>query len=171
MNRTAAQIERVLTEIQDKLRWPAAVLLFLMALLTTVDVIGRYVFSKPIKGNIDIQEMMMVLIIFLGVGYCTIKERQTNADVLISRLPKRTRAITGTVTWFLCTVTFGLIAWQITRWGIGELISPTRATYLLAIKQGPYIMVAALGCILVCISSLVNFFRYLAQAQSLKESK
>jgi TRAP-type C4-dicarboxylate transport system permease small subunit len=171
VNRFGVRIERAIDLVLDKIRWLAAGLLFLMGLLTTVDVIGRYVFHKPIKGNIDIQELMMVVIIFLGVGYCTLKERNASADVVLSRLARHTRAILGVITWFLCTAIYGLISWQITKWGLSEISSPTRASYLLAIKQWPYISVAALGCITVCVASLANFFRSLAQVRARREPK
>ena len=171
VNKFGGRIERAIDEVLDKLRWPAAGLLFLMGLLTVVDVVGRYVFLKPVKGNIDIQELMMVVIIFLGVGYCTLKGRHANADVIISRLSGHTQAILSIITWLLSAVIYGLISWQITKWGLGEISSPTRASYLLAIKQGPYILVAALGSITVCVASLANVFRSLARVLAGEEHR
>jgi C4-dicarboxylate transporter, DctQ subunit len=159
------RIERIFEAFTDKLRWPAAALLFSMALLTAADVTGRY-FKHSIQGNIDIQEYMMVLIVFLGVGYATLKERHANADIVVTRLRSRPRAVLGVVTWFICAVTAALLAWQMTGWGVREISSPTRASILLALVQWPAILVAAFGCILMCITSLLNTFRYLVRAMN-----
>ncbi len=167
---TAHKIERILRTILDKIRWPAAGLLILMALMTTVDVTGRALFSHPLRGDNEIQEVMMLLIVFLSAGYCTYMGQQASADVVIVHLPKRTRAIVETVTWSLCAIIFGLISWNVAKIGWVETINPlNRATMLLRIPYGPFILVAALGCIFVCISSLVNCYRSIIKAQSRKD--
>jgi TRAP-type C4-dicarboxylate transport system permease small subunit len=164
-------VERGLTEVLDKIRWPGAITLFLMALLTTADVIGRYIFLKPILGNSEIQQVMMVTIIFLGLGYCTIKARHANADIVISHLSERLKAILGSITWFLSAAIFGLISWQVTQWGWSEVLSPTRVSQLLLIRHGPFIMVAAFGCIAICLGSLVNFFHSFDQLRAREVNK
>lgn len=174
-NRSAANrplaIEYWLTEVMDKIRWPAAIALFLMGLLTTIDVIGRYVFMKPILGNSEIQELMMVVIVFLAMGYCTLQARHASADILVNRLSKHMQAILGSITWFLSAAIFGLIFWQATRWGWNEILSPTRVTMLLLIKEGPFILVSAFGCLAICLGSLVNFFHALNDIRAGEEAK
>jgi TRAP-type C4-dicarboxylate transport system permease small subunit len=164
INKIGGTIERGIREVLDKIRWPAAITLFLMALLTTADVIGRYIFSSPISGTNEIEELMMVVVVFLAMGYCTLEGRQSYASVVVSHLSERTRAMADSVTSFLAAVIFSLIFWQTAIWGWGEAMSPAgRATWLLLIPQGPFMLVAALGCLLVCFASLVNFFRSLAR--------
>jgi TRAP-type C4-dicarboxylate transport system permease small subunit len=151
--------------VLDKVRWPSAAILFLMAVYTTADVIGRYAFMHPLSGTIEIQELMMVLVVFLAIGYCTLEGRQSYASVVVSHLSMRTRAILGSVTWFLTMALFGLIFWQTSIWGWGQATSPSgRATGLLYIPEGPFMLVAAIGCLMVCLASLVNFFHSLAKA-------
>jgi TRAP-type C4-dicarboxylate transport system permease small subunit len=113
----------------------------------------------------------MVIIIFLGVGYCTIKARHANADIVITHLSKQAQAILGAITWLLSAAIFGLISWQVTRWGWSEVLSPTRVSQLLIIKQGAYIMVSAFGCIAICLGSLVNFIHSLSQIRAREEIK
>jgi len=164
-------IERWLIEVTDKIRWPAAVALLLMGLLTTADVIGRYVFLNPIPGNSEIQELMMVVIIFLAMGYCTLQARHASADIIVSRVSRRARAILGSITWFLSAAIFGLIFWQVTGWGWSEILSPTRVTMLLLIKEGPFILVSAFGCLAICLGSLVNFFHALNDIRAGEEAR
>jgi TRAP-type C4-dicarboxylate transport system permease small subunit len=164
-------IEHWLNEIMDKIRWPAAIVLFLMGLLTTADVIGRYVFLKPILGNSEIQELMMVVIIFLAMGYCTLKARHASADIVITHVSKRTQAILGSITWFLSAAIFALISWQAMRWGLKEIQSPSRVTMLLLIKEGPFILISAFGCLAICLGSLVNFVNALKRIPVSQEEK
>ena len=41
--------------------------LFLMMLLTAIDVAGRYVFNKPLQGGLELTEMMLAALIYCGL--------------------------------------------------------------------------------------------------------
>lgn len=45
----------------------SATVLFLMMLITAVDVIGRYVFNKPLNGGFEMTEMMLAALIYCGL--------------------------------------------------------------------------------------------------------
>ena len=47
----------------------SATVLFLMMMITAVDVIGRYVFNKPLAGGFEITEMLLAALIFVTYGY------------------------------------------------------------------------------------------------------
>ena len=46
------------------LAYLGAVTLFLMMLLTTADVAGRYILNQPILGGLEITEFMIVSVVF-----------------------------------------------------------------------------------------------------------
>ena len=45
----------------------AAVLLFCLMAVTTVDVIGRYIFNFPLRGGFEITELLLLTLIFAGL--------------------------------------------------------------------------------------------------------
>lgn len=45
----------------------AAVVLFVMMLITAVDVIGRYFFNKPVAGGFEITEMSLAVLIYCAL--------------------------------------------------------------------------------------------------------
>ncbi len=55
-----------------------------MMALTVVDVIGRYVFSRPVPGSIELSEFMLALFGMLGMGYT----ERMNANVRVVILEK-----------------------------------------------------------------------------------
>jgi len=57
----------------------------LMAVIVTVDVSGRFLFNKPLRGGIEIVEELMVCVIFLMLAYVTEKEKHIKVDIFISR--------------------------------------------------------------------------------------
>ena len=45
----------------------SATVLFLMMMITAVDVVGRYVFNKPLNGGFEITEMLLAALIYCGL--------------------------------------------------------------------------------------------------------
>ena len=45
----------------------ASAILFAMMLLTTVDVVARYVFNRPLRGAFEVTELLLVVLIFAGL--------------------------------------------------------------------------------------------------------
>ena len=45
----------------------ASAILLAMMLLTVVDVVARYVFSRPLRGAFEVTELMLLVLIFAGL--------------------------------------------------------------------------------------------------------
>lgn len=61
----------------------------LMVALTVMDVFGRYVLGNPLPGVIEFNEVLMVCVVFLGLGLSQKEKAQIRAELLISRLPSK----------------------------------------------------------------------------------
>ncbi len=73
--RTLGAASRLLTAV-------GGLALLTMALWTVVDIITRYVFTKPIRGSIDLVESTLVLVVFLALPECFYKDEQVTVDVV-----------------------------------------------------------------------------------------
>jgi TRAP-type C4-dicarboxylate transport system permease small subunit len=49
--------------LEAVLGFTSAAVLFLMMFVTAVDVVGRYVFNKPLNGGFELTEMMLAALI------------------------------------------------------------------------------------------------------------
>jgi tripartite ATP-independent transporter DctM subunit len=96
----------------------AAVITFAM-LLTTVDVVLRYVFNSPLPGVYTLCEMMMIGAVYPAVAYVQQKRGHVRVDVIIDRLQGNPRAAFELATLFLALVAFGMMCWQsgLLAWG------------------------------------------------------
>lgn len=63
-----------------------------MALIVTVSVIGRYLFSKPIPGDYDIVGILCGCAIFAFLPYCQLKRGNVLADFFTQNAPPRIKA-------------------------------------------------------------------------------
>lgn len=74
MTRIFKSIERVLAVL-------AGISLFIMMILTFVDVVGRYGFNKSIFGTSEMIEALMVVVIFAGVAFVTADDKHIKVDI------------------------------------------------------------------------------------------
>ena len=90
-----------------------ALVLAVMMLMTFFDVIGRYFLNQPIVGTVDMTELYMGLIVFLGIGATTLKRGHISVDIVVSRLRPRARLLSDLFAQAVCAVLAVLICWQL----------------------------------------------------------
>ncbi len=77
---------RALDRFSKLLNSVGAAALAAMMLLTTVDVVLRYIFSTPITGSLEITEFLLLITVASGIAYTGIKKAHVTVDVAVERL-------------------------------------------------------------------------------------
>ncbi|UCB49728.1 MAG: TRAP transporter small permease [Deltaproteobacteria bacterium] len=130
-------------------------ILLCMMLLTTCDVIGRYVFNSPITGAYEVTEVMMVTVIFLFLGYTQADKAHISIDLVVRLLPKKLRMTIDLITHLFSLFIIILIAWMnILR--CLELMRRNEVTPILYIPVSPFLLILAIGCLVYSIELLKN---------------
>lgn len=138
----------------------AAILVF----LTTADVIGRYVFNRPISGTLEVSQLMMVIMVFFAFAYVESENAHVRVDLVVSRLSPRVRAYIECVVTLIGLGVFSMIAWQsVSRslylWQKGDV------TGYLHVPISPFLLIMAFGCTLLCCQLILRFLRYVAEVR------
>jgi TRAP-type transport system small permease protein len=60
-------MKRFAAVLQTALGFTSASVLFLMMLITAVDVVGRYVFNQPLPGGFEVTELLLAALIYCGL--------------------------------------------------------------------------------------------------------
>lgn len=89
----------------------AATLAFLLSFLVVADVVGRTVFSSPVKGTPEIVSMSIVIICFLQASYAIRSGGMLGVDLLPSLLPPRLRAALAAFACLLGVAFFAVIVY------------------------------------------------------------
>jgi len=147
----------IVHKINHMLMYISLSALLIMLFFVAADIVGRYVLNKPIKGGMEIQELMMILIIFLALGAITHEKRHIYVELLVIHLKGRTLSIVKSIA-FLSSFIFGaLLVWQTSKYGLAELLSETSSrTQILHIPYFPFILFAALGLILMTLEFFID---------------
>jgi len=163
--RFGQKTEKRLHTVSRTLNWVSMFFLVVMVLTVTVDVGGHYLFKKPLTGSTDFVELMMVIVVFLGLGYCAALEGNVRVDVVHARLPKRVQAGLDIFTFAASTFIFALITWRLAAraWNIVQnpLAGPSTGT--LQIPHIPFIWLAVAGSLLLCLELLTTFLHSIAR--------
>ena len=143
-----------LTSISERVTmWLAragSVGLAIMMFLTLADVIGR-MFDNPIVGTVEVTELIMGMMIYLGVGYTTIHRGHIRVDILITRFSPRVQATLDTITFFIAFVFMALVCWRLFLQAASR-IENNDITQIWEIPVWPVAYVMAIASILMVTS-------------------
>jgi TRAP-type C4-dicarboxylate transport system permease small subunit len=135
----------------------------MLTCLTTVDVMGRYLFRHPVIGSVELTEYMMACIAFLGLAWCAAAGRHVKVTLLLSRFRPRVQAILDSFTLFITLGVLAIMTWRgvlesLTIWDIH------RESLLLKIPTYPFYWVMSLGFTFLCLVVLVQLVQSVAKA-------
>ena len=92
-----------------------AVPLVIAAILTAIDVSGRYI-RLPLPGTLEISTLCLALSVALTLAHTQALKGHTDVDVLYNFLPPKAKKVTDVFTSFLCVIIVGLMAWRAWPW-------------------------------------------------------
>ena len=142
----------------------AAVLTAIMV-LTGIDVVGRYVFNKPLPGSFEITELFMAVMISLGLAYCTFEHGHVRVDILTLKLSRRGQAVANFIADIVFFVLYLLITWQTVN-RVQDFAEKNLTTNVLYIPMYPSALIVVVGFAILCIVLLKDAVEYLQEAIS-----
>jgi len=137
--------ERVRAALVTALGFVAAIVLFILMMLTTVDVIGRYVFNRPVAGAFEITEMMLAALIYCGLPLVSQRREHIVIDTFDRFMSRGVRRALDMAAEVLCSATLFGLAWLVFRRAV-RVLAYGDTTTVLKLPQAPvvYLMAAML---------------------------
>lgn len=91
----------------------AAVIMAFLALMTFVDVGARYFLNRPFNFTVELTELSMGLIVYLGIGLTTHENGHVRVDVLTLRLGERMRGAVEALTSLIALGFLAVMIWRL----------------------------------------------------------
>ena len=136
----------------------ASAILFCMMTLTFVDVVLRYVFSRPLRGGFEVTELMLLVLIFAGLPLVTRADEHVTMDLVDRYLGARLRALWARAVELGCAALMFMLTWLM--WGKAQRVAgygDTTDVLRIAVAPFVYFMVA-----MILLSGLIHLVRALA---------
>ncbi len=120
----------------------AAVMFGLMA-LTCADVAGRYFFKMPVRGGLELIEILMAVTIFAGLPLVTWKREHITVDILTLSRPAWLAGVQQRVVDLIGTLCLAVATWQLwVRAGRAVTAGDVTAQLKLPVAPTIYLMAA-----------------------------
>lgn len=134
-----------------------AAILFVMMMLTIVDVLLRYVFSSPLPGAYELTELCLAMLIYAGLPLVSLRSLHVSTDFFESLLSDRMRRALQALINLTCGGTLVAVARVI--WDKADTIRRAGdVTQVLSISLWPFVYIMA---VLIFATALIHFGRML----------
>ena len=140
------------------LGFAASVILFSMMMITFVDVIGRYVFNRPLNGAFEITELMLLVLIFAGLPLVSHADEHVTMDFIDHLFKERGRRVLISIAHAVVAITLLGLSWLI--WvKAGKISGYGDTTDVLRIAVGPFVYFMAA---MIALSGLIHAWKIFA---------
>ena len=141
-------------------RAAAAVLLLGLMMITTADVIGRYILNRPLRGAFEITELLLLTLVFAGLPLVSRADEHVTLDFIDNLLGKRGRRLLRRVVDLACGLIILGLSWRV--WiKAGKIAGYGDTTDVLRIPVGPFVYFMAL---MVAITAVVHLVKVVLPA-------
>jgi TRAP-type C4-dicarboxylate transport system permease small subunit len=88
---------KVVQRVSRWFAWASGIFTLAIMILVVVDVVLRDVFTKSLGGTIEISEVLLVFLVFLGVAFAQQAQAHVNTNLVTSRVPPRVARVMKTL--------------------------------------------------------------------------
>lgn len=145
--------------MQRSLGLITAVLLFMMMILTLLDVFGRYLFNSPIMGAYEITELMLVVLIFAGIPLAGANDEHIAVDLIDGVVPRVIAKVRDIMIALVMAVVLGALSKSIWHKGL-EAIKYGDQSAMLQVPMSPVFFVISVTLALASLVSLALAWQY-----------
>ena len=150
------KFDRFNRKISGWVEWVGFGALFLMVVLTCVDVLGAKIFLLPVPGSLDITMLAQLIAVSFAGAMVLILGRHVQVEFFMILFPKRFQSLVDAFINLICLVFFIIIVWRLFVHGY-DLQSGGEVTMTAGIPMAPFAYAAALAMIPFCLVFLQRF--------------
>jgi TRAP-type C4-dicarboxylate transport system permease small subunit len=132
------------------LEWIMGVTLFVMMMLTFVDVIGRYLLNKPVPGAAEIISFLLAVSLFAGLAIVSGENRHISVTLFQPMLDRRMKRLRIVILRIFSYLTMALISVELFR-HTSRMIEFGRSTIVLDWPLWPMTLLMAIASAIAVI--------------------
>lgn len=102
----------IIDDINDRAGMLFSVLLIPLMMITTIEVIARYIFSRPTIWAWNVNIQLFGALTVIGGGYALRHNMHVSVGLVVDYLPRRVRALLNLFTSILFFLVMGVLLWQ-----------------------------------------------------------
>ena len=155
-------LEKVTDKVTLALRYLCMFIMGIMLFLGSADVLGRYLFNRPVSGTYEIFGVLLPCIVLLGLAYAQAERAHVRITMVLERLPPFLQRIFNILTTLIAIVITILIGWHGFELSMQFLDSGKLIDTIFVPKWIPQLVVP-LGALALFLVLLVQLTEYLVK--------
>ncbi|OGP73217.1 MAG: hypothetical protein A2V86_13350 [Deltaproteobacteria bacterium RBG_16_49_23] len=133
----------------------SAAVLLLMS-VATVNVVLRYPFKVPWRGAYEVVGFLGAIVIAFALGFTQKRKDHIVVDILTEKFPKKVNRILDGISYFITTIFFAIVSWQVFVWGL-KIMKSGEVSETLKMVFHPVIFCVSFGFTIFSFTLLVDF--------------
>ena len=126
--------------------------------LATVNVVLRFFFNAPYRGAYEIVGFSGAIVIAFALGYTQKRKDHIVVDILTEKFPKRVNRILDGINYFITTIFFIIVSWQVFVWGM-KISKSGEVSETIKIIFHPFIYSVSLGFAVFSLTLILDFLK------------
>jgi TRAP-type C4-dicarboxylate transport system permease small subunit len=110
LGRMAELLDKFLETVSSRMFLVSVLAVAFMSIPIFIDVVARLFWGSSVTGIVEIEEFLMVIIVFLALGYTHKKEGHIAIDLLTCKLPAKVNRCLDIFNQASCMVFFGIMS-------------------------------------------------------------
>lgn len=140
------------------------------AVMVTLDVLMRALFSKPISGTSEYVGYIMIMASFFGLGACTVDRSHLKVDLLVQMLSKKSQLVNDMINAVLVAAVASIMLYASVNQGVITFGLKTKGTFS-GVPNWPFYLLMGLGYLPVLTGCIANFVEDIQLLRAIRAEK
>lgn len=157
------KIEKGFNKIVNAMQFVSNCILILIMTLISIDVLGRNLFNKPLKGTFEVIELTAALLVFFAFAITHREGEHITIDFLVERFSDKITAWLMGVIEVCIAILLTFMSYHIFGNGM-RLMARNTTTTDLSIPLYPFLFIVAVTLVIFAIVAIFKAIDYIRQA-------
>jgi TRAP-type C4-dicarboxylate transport system permease small subunit len=154
-------LEKINHFLNKILMFVGSVAVLLLMSIATVNAFLRIPFIKSTwRGAYETVGFLGAIVIAFALGYTQKRKDHIVVDILTEKFPKRVNRVLDGINYFITTIFFAIVSWQVFAWGI-KISKSGEVSETLKIVFHPFIYSVAFGFAVFSLTLIIDFLKNL----------
>ena len=141
------------------LMFVGSVAVLLLMSIATVNASLRLPFIKSTwRGAYETVGFLGAIVIAFALGYTQKRKDHIVVDILTEKFPKRVNKVLDGINYFVTTIFFAIVSWQVWVWGM-KISESGEVSETLKIVFHPFIYSVSFGFAVFCLTLIIDFLK------------
>ena len=154
-------LEKINVFLNKILMIVGSVAVLLLMSIATVNAFLRIPFIKSTwRGAYETVGFLGAIVIAFALGYTQKRKDHIVVDILTEKFPKRVNRVLDGINYFITTIFFAIVSWQVFVWGM-KISKSGEVSETLKIMFHPFIYSVSLGFAVFSLTLILDFLKNL----------